>query len=807
MSLGRMSLKIVLGADVSGLRTALAKALSYLGSYRQAIAAINKQYPGLIMNVSAAVAYYSSLGFTVKRAVDHARDFEFYMFRIKSLFAAVQSATEDVTEAYEDMRKEALKIGRTTVYSASQAADAMGKLIEAGFTSAEAIRAVGDVLKFAAISGLSLERASIIAVQILRAFGMEAEQLNKALGVMTIAAVESTGRISDMALSLGYVAGVAGELGLSIEETAMWVGLLTNVLTTTVGTFMQAGKAGRYLRTLLMQLSDPDVVRRLEAIGIQIWDESGERMRSLTEIIQDFRELAGQMTKRELFWLTDQLGLSQVAATALYYAMRADTSVVGRFQKELQDVSDWQRIYYERSQSLNWELQRLKNITDVLWITMGESMLPAVHRMVEAFARLGKTGSPIEGLIRGIGNGISETLLDPLSQAVDLFADLSDNLDEAGVPLEDFGEAIGHLAVVMPVLLLIGKYIHPGLAVALGLAYVAWKTNFLGMRDALEPLLVRLKKDIPRAIASIIIQGKFLSTYFEDLWRRGITAIADWAKAAAQAGNLVVGGAGLNVKRITEYYNNLLKNTERGTKATMNETKESLEGFEEKWRRIKEIQRAFWEGLISKEEALDKIAKIIGGIEDRSEKAANEEASQTEGILANLEKYRKMNERISSLYEKMTRDIKEGGRLNEETISEAFALLDKLSKEYEGVAGRVGEVGEQINKVQEASRKIREPVLKIGKIPKEEFETLRRIMPTSPDIEDAIRQFEAWRGIEAEPGIPNEALPNEGAIIHTNSVVNIENLNVETPYDIDAMASELGYLAVEELRRRGIQID
>lgn len=487
MSLGRMSLKIVLGADVSGLRTALAKALSYLGSYRQAIAAINKQYPGLIMNVSAAVAYYSSLGFTVKRAVDHARDFEFYMFRIKSLFAAVQSATEDVTEAYEDMRKEALKIGRTTVYSASQAADAMGKLIEAGFTSAEAIRAVGDVLKFAAISGLSLERASIIAVQILRAFGMEAEQLNKALGVMTIAAVESTGRISDMALSLGYVAGVAGELGLSIEETAMWVGLLTNVLTTTVGTFMQAGKAGRYLRTLLMQLSDPDVVRRLEAIGIQIWDESGERMRSLTEIIQDFRELAGQMTKRELFWLTDQLGLSQVAATALYYAMRADTSVVGRFQKELQDVSDWQRIYYERSQSLNWELQRLKNITDVLWITMGESMLPAVHRMVEAFARLGKTGSPIEGLIRGIGNGISETLLDPLSQAVDLFADLSDNLDEAGVPLEDFGEAIGHLAVVMPVLLLIGKYIHPGLAVALGLAYVAWKTNFWECEMHLSP--------------------------------------------------------------------------------------------------------------------------------------------------------------------------------------------------------------------------------------------------------------------------------------------------------------------------------
>ena len=459
MSLGRMSLKIVLGADVSSLRAALAKALSYLGTYKQMIADINKRYPGLIVNISAAVAYYSSLGYTIKRAVDHARDFEFYMFRIKSLFAAVQSATEDVTEAYEDMRKEALRIGRTTVYSASQAADAMGKLIEAGFTSAEAMRAVGDVLKFAAISGLSLERASIIAVQILRAFGMEAKELNKALGVMTIAAVESTGRISDMALSLGYVAGVAGELGLSIEETAMWVGLLTNVLTTTVGTFMQAGKAGRYLRTLLMQLSDPDVVRRLEAIGIQIWDESGERMRSLTAIIQDFRELAGQMTKRELFWLADQLGLSQIAATALYYAMRADTEVVGRFQKELQDVSDWQKIYYERSQSLNWELQRLKNVVDVLWITMGESMLPAIHRMVEALSDLAAEGSDTEDFIRGFGEGLSEALLNPLSEAIQGFKDLSDLVGKAEVSFRDFGKVAGHMAAILPTLLLIAKFI------------------------------------------------------------------------------------------------------------------------------------------------------------------------------------------------------------------------------------------------------------------------------------------------------------------------------------------------------------
>ena len=762
MSLGRMSLKIVLGADVSALRSALAKALSYLGTYKQMIADINKRYPGLIVNISAAAAYYSSLGFTIKRAVDHARDFEFWMFRIKSLFAAVQSATEDVTEAYEDMRKEALKIGRTTVYSASQAADAMGKLIEAGFTSAEAIRTVGDVLKFAAISGLSLERASIIAVQILRAFGMEAEQLNKALGVMTIAAVESTGRISDMALSLGYVAGVAGELGLSIEETAMWVGLLTNVLTTTVGTFMQAGKAGRYLRTLLMQLSDPDVVRRLEAIGIQIWDESGERMRSLTEIIQDFRELAGQMTKRELFWLTDQLGLSQVAATALYYAMRADTSVVGRFQKELQDVSDWQRIYYERSQSLNWELQRLKNITDVLWITMGESMLPAVHRMVEAFAELAEEGSPAESVIRGIGKGLSEALLDPLSEAVNLFADLSDEMGKTKVSLEDLGEAIGHLATVAPVLLLIGKYIHPGLAIALGAAYAAWESNFGGMREVLDETFEQIKRKLGVEM-SILVEIftktrdkvheilKELPIPLSDVEGNFKDFVTDVFSDLALLGPALLG---------------IAKYIHPGLAIAL--------GF----------AYAAWK------------ANFLG-MRDAMEPVIEALREDIPKLIADIIVQVKI---LSKYFEDLGKRGVEAWKDWAKQAAETGTMITG------GAPVPVGQINEMAKQYEEQARTIKH---EFAPSMQESYEMIERALSNARRVQEeyidqilsgqlALESFEFTGGME---------LPAQrGTVIQTDSVINIENLNVETPYDVDQMAFEMGYLTAEELRRRGIII-
>ena len=71
------------------------------------------------------------------------------------------------------------------------------------------------------------------------------------------------------------------------------------------------------------------------------------------------------------------------------------------------------------------------------------------------------------------------------------------------------------------------------------------------------------------------------------------------------------------------------------------------------------------------------------------------------------------------------------------------------------------------------------------------------------EIGGMMEQYEAWKMAIGRPELEYETL-QQGTVIQTEAVVNIENLNVENAYDVDAMAWELGYLTAEELRRRGI---
>jgi len=755
MSMGTSTLRIILRGEVSGLEGALTRAVMSLTNFRDAVKKVSDAHPGLISALTAASAYYSALGVAVGKAVNATRDFEYQMYRIKSLFVALESSTEDATKAYEEMHDAALRIGKTTIFSATEAADAMGKLIEAGLTVNEVMSSVDKVLKFAAISSISLERASIIAVQVMRAFGLEAEQLDKALGVMTIAALESTGRISDMALSIGYVAGVAGELGLTLEETAMWTGVLTNVLTTTTGTFMQAGKAGRYLRTLLMELSEPKTARRLEAVGIQVWDESGDKMRDLTGIFMDFRDLAGKMSKRELFWFADQLGLSQVAASALYYAMRAGEEVIGRFRKELQDVSDWQEIYAERSMSLNWQLERLKNVTDVLWISMGEGLVPSLKDLVDSITNLLDQGDSVEGFLKGFGEGIAEYTINPLAEAIKFIGRFTNKLDGLGVDVEDFGKKLGNLSIILPTLMLIAKFLHPGLAIALGLLSAAWESNFLGMRDALEPLVEEISKTLPDALAMFL--ASFTTTDWGAVVRKWIHGI----EINIKKGLLTIAQAFLPL-----------------TKALATILPISAEPLE---KYIESLKRDIgWGKFAPPDWVPNEIQEYINRYADWTN-TANRSSSEWSNTT------RETAVDITHSYDLMGSGLVDLNKISNNTTANMNknlnnwkanlnAVLDVYSEAKKGVES-TGFLGESL--LEQIQRSARDFLQSIGA-----FQTFEFNPPTG--------------GNEGALGATGE-----NTIVNTDKLVNIENLNLTGFEDVDAISSYLGSQIERELRERG----
>ncbi|MQB02300.1 MAG: phage tail tape measure protein, partial [Actinobacteria bacterium] len=101
-----------------------------------------------------------------------AGDFQSSMNQVRAVTGA---AGAEFTQL-EDLAKD---LGRTTQFSASQAADAMYFLASAGFDTNEIMEALPGTLQLAAAAQMDLATAADLASNILSGFGLEATELGR----------------------------------------------------------------------------------------------------------------------------------------------------------------------------------------------------------------------------------------------------------------------------------------------------------------------------------------------------------------------------------------------------------------------------------------------------------------------------------------------------------------------------------------------------------------------------------------------------------------------------------------------------
>ena len=102
-------------------------------------------------------------------AVTTGNDFEKQMSRVQ----AISGATKD---ELEQLTNQAIDLGASTSFSASEVASGMENLASAGFTTSEIMEAMPGLLDLAASSGAELATASEIAASAIRGFGLEANE-------------------------------------------------------------------------------------------------------------------------------------------------------------------------------------------------------------------------------------------------------------------------------------------------------------------------------------------------------------------------------------------------------------------------------------------------------------------------------------------------------------------------------------------------------------------------------------------------------------------------------------------------------
>lgn len=232
--------------------------LNRMGSRMQSI--------GSQMSLALTVPLTVASGAIIKLA----RDFESSMNRVQG----ITQATGDQMESLEGLAKE---LGATTAFSASQAADAMGFLAQAGFSVDEVYSSLPGTLELAAAGQLGLAEAADIASNVLTGFGLKAEEIGRVNDVLAETAISANTNVRQMGEGMAYVAPLAAGMGFTIEETSAAMGLLSDA-------GIQASAAGTGLRRIMSGL-----ISESDDLGITIRDTSGEVL-PLADILGQLEE-------------------------------------------------------------------------------------------------------------------------------------------------------------------------------------------------------------------------------------------------------------------------------------------------------------------------------------------------------------------------------------------------------------------------------------------------------------------------------------------------------------------------------------
>ncbi len=251
-------------------------------------------------------------------AVVTGNSFEAQMSRVQAIAGATKDELQQLTD-------QAVQLGSETSFSATEVAEGMENLASAGFTTNEIMEAMPGLLDLAASSGAELAIASEIAASAIRGFGLEADKSGHIADVFAEAAARTNAQTEDMGEAMKYVAPVAKTVGLSIEETAAAIGIMSDA-------GIKGSQAGTTLRGALVRIVKPTkpVKEAMEDLNVEFYKSDGT-MKSLTEIIDDLSKHTKGLTDE-----TKNQALAQIFGTEALSGMLA---LVNRGADDLEDMT------------------------------------------------------------------------------------------------------------------------------------------------------------------------------------------------------------------------------------------------------------------------------------------------------------------------------------------------------------------------------------------------------------------------------------------------------------------------------------
>ena len=344
-------------------------------------------------------------------AIEGAADFE-------QQLATVQAVSGATTEQMGRIKAASEELGKSTRYNATQAAEGFEILARAGLDTENSLKTIPSVLALAQGNSLELAEAAGYVTKAVQGMGLSFDDSARVADVMAKASASANTDVAGLGAALSYAAPSAAALGVSIEETAAYIGKFADA-------GVDASRAGTAFNSILSQFSNDASSFRRELGNINITtDDFNLAIRQLAE--------AGPAGQKAI----NALGME--AGPAFKALLSQGIGSLDELTAKLRDASGTAQ---EQADTMNNTWQGAFAGLDSAWQSLkdklGESFLGS---MTQSFKDLGAeiTSLVDSGKIKQFGDSVAAVFTEATTYVIDFIrnVDMSAILDKVSNSLD-----------------------------------------------------------------------------------------------------------------------------------------------------------------------------------------------------------------------------------------------------------------------------------------------------------------------------------------------------------------------------------
>lgn len=324
-------------------------------------------------------------------AVKMAADFDRQM-------STVQANTGATSAQMDQLRAAAIEAGASTVYSATDSADAINDLGKAGMSVTDILTGgLSGALNLAASDGMAVGDAAEYMANALSMFHLKGSQASQVADTLAAGAGKAVGNVSDFGEALNNCGAQANSFGMNVQET-------TGVLALFAQNGTIGAEAGTQLNSMLMKLAAPsaEASNTMKELGISAYDAQHHFV--------GMANFAGQLQKAEKNLTDEQRNQANAtifgsyAIKAANYLYEAGESGVNKWTKAVSESGYAAEQAAAKNNNLKGDLENLSGSMESLMISVGEGAQGPLRKMVQGLDTLVDTFS-------GLPSGAQQTIV------------------------------------------------------------------------------------------------------------------------------------------------------------------------------------------------------------------------------------------------------------------------------------------------------------------------------------------------------------------------------------------------------------